>query len=224
MSARRSREARAHLDTTPSRSADLQSAVPQVCDLQGLEILRRAEFQCYFTQDARPAGMPAIQQAEKPALLLGAVEDVPASVVCCTKSPLQPRTALSRSGFMLKRFLPLLFAPLLLAGCTSTFTNLTPLHQTRNVNNLYPVEVAMTSRQQTMRWDSIRPQILIGTYSYPMRPTTLMTNRWEGLVPVPPGSSTVHYRYKFDYNYNAMGSPRTDSALSQEYVLRIAEP
>jgi len=125
---------------------------------------------------------------------------------------------------MLKRILPLLFAPLLLAGCTSTFTNLTPLHQTRNNNNLYPVEVAMSSRQQSLRWDSIRPQILVGTESYPMRPTTLMTNRWEGLVPVPPGTGLLHYRYKFDFDYNAMGKPKPDSALSPEYTLRISEP
>jgi hypothetical protein len=125
---------------------------------------------------------------------------------------------------MLKRILSLLFAPLLLAGCTSTFTNLTPLHQTRNSNNLYPVEVAMTSRQQTLRWDTIHPQIVVGTEYYPMRPTTLMTNRWEGLVPVPAGTDLVHYRYKFDYNYNAMGNPKADSALSPEYTLRISEP
>jgi hypothetical protein len=125
---------------------------------------------------------------------------------------------------MLKRFLPMLFAPLLLAGCTSTFTNLTPLHQTRNANNLYPVEVAMASRQQTLRWDTIHPQIVVGNEIYPMRPTTLMTNRWEGLVPVPAGTSLVHYRYKFDYSYNAMGQPKADSSLSPEYTLRIAEP
>jgi len=51
-----------------------------------------------------------------------------------------------------------------------------------------------------------------------------MTNRWEGLVPVPPGTSLVHYRYKFDFNYSGMGKPKADSALSQEYTLRIAEP
>jgi hypothetical protein len=125
---------------------------------------------------------------------------------------------------MMKRFLPILFAPLLLAGCTSTFTNLTPLHQTRNGNNLYPVEVAMSSRQQTLRWDTIHPQIVVGNEAYPMRPTNLMTNRWEGLVPVPAWTSLVHYRYKFDFNYNAMGQPKADSALSPEYTLRIAEP
>lgn len=125
---------------------------------------------------------------------------------------------------MLKRISVLLFAPLLLAGCTSTFTNLTPLHQTRNANNLYPVEVAMTSRQETLRWDSIKPQVVVGNDVYPMRPTALMTNRWEGLVPVPPGTGQVSYHYKFDFDYNAMGRPKTDSASSREYTLHVIEP
>jgi hypothetical protein len=124
---------------------------------------------------------------------------------------------------MLKKFFTILLLPLLVAGCTSTFTNLTPQTQTRNTNNLYPVEVAMTSRQQTLRWDSIKPQIVVGDQFYPMRPTVLMTNRWEGFVPVPPGTGIVHYRYKFDYRYNAMGAPGADSAMSPEYTLRVLD-
>jgi hypothetical protein len=50
-----------------------------------------------------------------------------------------------------------------------------------------------------------------------------MTNRWEGLVPVPAGTNLVHYRYKFDFKYNAMGNPKSDSALSKDYTLRIEE-
>jgi hypothetical protein len=125
---------------------------------------------------------------------------------------------------MLKKFLPLLFCPLLLAGCTATFTNLTPQQQVRNQNNLYPVEVALATRQQTLRWESIRPQIVVGNDSYPLRPTTLLTNRWEGLVPVPANVDTVRYRYKFDFNYNSMGAPKEDSAISPEYILRVVEP
>src|SRR5262245_9127928 len=124
---------------------------------------------------------------------------------------------------MRKKALTLLIAPLLLAGCRATFTNLTPEQQFRNTNNLYTVEVALDSRQQTMRWDSIKPQIVVGTDFYPMRSTLLMTNRWEGLVPVPPNTNVVHYRYKFDYNYNAIGKPKPDSALSPEYTLRILD-
>jgi hypothetical protein len=122
---------------------------------------------------------------------------------------------------MTKKFLPVLFLPLLLAGCATSITNLTPLQQTRNANNLYPVEVAMDSNQQTVRWDSIRPQILVGNETYPMRGTLLMTNRWEGLVPVPPGASSVTYRYKFDYECNSLGKPKPGSRVSSPYTLKI---
>ena len=124
---------------------------------------------------------------------------------------------------MLKKFLPLVLAPVLLVGCTATFTNLTPLQQTRNANNLYPVEVAFTTRQQSLRWETIRPKIVVGSDSYPMRPTALMTNRWEGLVPVPSGENLVHYRYRFDFDYNTFGTPKGDSSLSPEYTLKVLE-
>jgi hypothetical protein len=124
---------------------------------------------------------------------------------------------------MLKKVLPLLLAPLLLGGCAATFTNLTPRQQPRSANNFYPVEVALASRQQTLRWDSIKPQIVVGTESYPMHPTPLMTNRWEGLVPVPAGTALVHYHYKFDFSYNAMGKPKADSVSSPDYTLRVSE-
>ena len=124
---------------------------------------------------------------------------------------------------MFKKFLPLLALPLLMGGCAATFTNLTPTQQVRNDNNLYPVEVALVSRQQTLRWNSIRPQIVVGNEFYPMRPTPLMTNRWEGLVPVPAGTNIVRYHYKFDFDDTAFGVPRPDSAASPEYTLRILE-
>ena len=123
---------------------------------------------------------------------------------------------------MSKSLLPFL-GFLLLTGCTSVFTDLTPQTQVRNTNNLYTVECSMNSRQQALRWDSIRPHILVGTEVYQMRPTLLMTNRWEGLVPVSPGTNLVHYRYKFDFEYNAMGGARANSALSPEYSLRVLD-
>jgi hypothetical protein len=124
---------------------------------------------------------------------------------------------------MFKKLSILACAPLILAGCNATFTNLTPSVRSRSTNNLYQVEVALNSRQQTMRWDSIKPQIMIGNDYYPMRPTPLMTNRWEGLLPVPANVNQIHYRYKFDYQYNAFGAPRPDSAMSPEYSLKITE-
>jgi len=124
---------------------------------------------------------------------------------------------------MWKKALPFLLAPCLLAGCAATFTNLSSQRQVRNPNSLYPVEVALNTRQQSLRWESIQPFVVVGTESYPMRRTLLMKNRWEGLVPVPPRTNVVYYRYKFDFQYNAFGKPKTDSAASPEYKLMILE-
>ncbi len=125
---------------------------------------------------------------------------------------------------MSKKFLPVLLVSLLLAGCATQLTNLTPLEQIRNTNNLYGVEVAFNSRQQTIRWQTIKPTVVVGTASYDLRPTPLMTNRWEGLIPVPAGTSLVHYHYRLDFQFNRMGPPGNDTAISQEYTLRILEP
>jgi hypothetical protein len=124
---------------------------------------------------------------------------------------------------MLKRVLPVLVAPLLLAGCGTTFTNLSAQQQVRNANNLYPVDVALASRQESLRWNSIQPYVVVGVDKYPMRPTPLMTNRWEGLLPVPAATNVVYYHYKFDFQYNAFGAPKADSASSPEYRLQILD-
>src|ERR1041385_1871671 len=124
---------------------------------------------------------------------------------------------------MSKKLFALLLLPLLLAGCTATFTNLTPKQQIRNPNNLYPVEVAFSSRQQTLRWNSIKPLIVVGSESYPMHSTPLMTNRWEGLVPVPAGQNIVHYHYRFDFDTTDFGHTTPDSAVSPEYKLQIIQ-
>jgi hypothetical protein len=124
---------------------------------------------------------------------------------------------------MLKKSVPVLLLSLLLAGCATQITNLTPQLQKRQPTNLYTVEASFNTRQQTVRWQSIRPKILVGREAYDMRLTPLMTNRWEGLIPVPPGTRSVEYRYKFDYQYNRMGARGEDSALSKKFVLQIMD-
>lgn len=112
---------------------------------------------------------------------------------------------------------------ILIAGC-STFTNLTPLQQTRNANNLYPVEVAFSSPQTSLRWDTIHPYVLVNGQLYDMHQTPLMTNRWEGFVPATPMDTSVAYRYKFDYQYNVFGKPpQINSAYSPAYNLQLME-
>jgi hypothetical protein len=125
---------------------------------------------------------------------------------------------------ILKKFLPLL-PLLLLAGCTSTFTRVTPLEQSRNANNLYPVEVIFNSNQQALRWESVKPFVLVNGDLYPLRPVPVVPNRWEGFVPVPPTSDGVTYRFKFDYLYNNVGTdPKPGSAFSPLYNLKIVNP
>ena len=124
---------------------------------------------------------------------------------------------------MLKKILPLALLAALLTGCNATFTNLTPTRQVRNETGYYPVEVAFNTRQSTIRWDTIEPQILVGTNRFSMRPTQLMKNRWEGLVPVPEDGNLVYYRYRFDFEFNDFGGPKRDNALSQEYRLQVLD-
>ena len=124
----------------------------------------------------------------------------------------------------LKKFLP--FLPvLLLAGCTTaSFTRLTPNAQPRNANNLYPVEVVFDSHQQSLRWDSIQPYVLVNGQPLPLRPVPVVKNRWEGLVPVPPSASAVNYRFKFDYLYNNFGTaPKPNSVSSKVYTLKVMD-
>ena len=109
----------------------------------------------------------------------------------------------------------LLLPVLFMTGCAATFTRLTPLEQTRNPNNLYPVEVQFNSSQQSLRRDSIKPYVQVNGELYPLRPVEMVQNRWEGFVPVPAGANSAAFRFKFDYLYNNIStSPKPDSAWS----------
>jgi hypothetical protein len=125
---------------------------------------------------------------------------------------------------ILKKVL-LILPVLLLAGCaTGTFTRLTPNEQPRNANNLYPVEVIFHSQQQSLRWDSIQPYVLVDGQPYPLRAVPIVENRWEGFVPVPPTANTVNYRFKFDYLYNSFGNaPKPNSEFSKPYTLKVLD-
>jgi hypothetical protein len=125
---------------------------------------------------------------------------------------------------MLKNFF-LLLPVILLAGCaTATFTRLTPNVQPRNANNLYAVETAFDTQQQSLREDSIKAYAVVDGKPYLLRPVPLVKSRWEGLVPVPPSASSVTYRFKFDYLYNNLGTaPKPNSVSSKPYVLKIVD-
>ena len=124
----------------------------------------------------------------------------------------------------LKKFLPLVLLPLLLVGCgTTAITNLTPSRLPRKDNGQYPFNVEWSSRQQSLIKDSIKAYVVIGLEQYPMQRTPLLTNRWETLVPIGADKESVHYRYKFDYEYQGFAVREPDSKLSKVYQLFILE-
>lgn len=113
----------------------------------------------------------------------------------------------------------------LVTGCGSTqITNLTPTHYPRNDTGVYTVEVELKTGQQTLRYDSVTPSVVVGTDVYPMRPTLKTDNRWEGTIMVPKHKEIVSYHFKFDYDYNRFGQPGRDSKLSPEYELKVGAP
>jgi hypothetical protein len=110
-------------------------------------------------------------------------------------------------------------------GCTTTtgITNLTASRAKRSPNNLYHVEYALNSNQQSLRMDSITPIVVVGFENYPMRKVPKMQNRWEAEIPVPADKKAVNYHYKVDYEYNAFGDRGKGSLLSPEYKLLIED-
>ncbi len=110
---------------------------------------------------------------------------------------------------------------LFLSGCSTTVTNLTPRQMPRSEKGLYPFEVTLDTTQRAVVDDTVKAYVLIGLDKYPMQATPLLKNRWETFIPVGGGTNSVHYRYKFDYEYLAVPNRRVGSILSPEYTLDI---
>jgi hypothetical protein len=127
--------------------------------------------------------------------------------------------------FMFKKLTPVLLLGLLLSGCaSSTITRLTPRQTSRSADGLYPIEAVLYSDQQSLRWDTIEASVLVGSQTYPMHMTPLMTNRWETLIPIPAGTDTIEYRIQLDYFYNAWGVPPQETTMtSRTYKLKILD-
>ena len=112
---------------------------------------------------------------------------------------------------------------LVLCGCNTTISNLTPSQHPRNPDNLYPFEVSFDTKQKTIRENTLKPYVLIGSQLYPMQPAPMLNNRWEAQVPVPANTNYVYYRYKFIYDYDRIGKPGESSRLSPTYQLEIVD-
>jgi uncharacterized protein (DUF58 family) len=123
----------------------------------------------------------------------------------------------------MKKMLFLLVLPLALAGCSSTIINLTPSRLTRNSDGTYHLEAAWRTTEQTIRPETIKPSVVVGLESYPMRPELVVSDRWEAFVPVPPDQKTLHYRFRFDFSRNKIPAPVEDNKWSQGFSLEIVD-
>src|SRR3954470_4535816 len=112
---------------------------------------------------------------------------------------------------------------LLFTGCTTSITNLTPHSLPRNPNGLYPFEVEFATTQKAVRGNTLQPFVLIGQEMYPMKRTPMLTNRFEGSVPIPQTSIYVYYLYNFVYDYDKIPAPSQNSRLSPTYQLEIVD-
>jgi hypothetical protein len=108
-------------------------------------------------------------------------------------------------------------------GCSTTISNLTPSQHPRNPNNLYPFEVTFDTNQKTVREQTLKPFVMIGTQLYPMEPAPMLKNRWEAQVPIAANTNHVYYRYKFVYEYDRIPKPAESSRLSPTYQLEIVD-
>ena len=123
----------------------------------------------------------------------------------------------------MKKILFLLVLPLALAGCSSTITNLTPSRLPRNSDGTYRVEAAWRTSEHAIRLETIKPSVIVGFESYPMRPELVVSDRWEAFVPVPADQSLLHYRFKFDFSRDTIPAPVEDSKLSPGFSLEIVD-
>ncbi len=119
--------------------------------------------------------------------------------------------------------LPVAALALLAAGCSSTLTNLTASKLPRNADGLYQIEAAWRTREQSVVVESIKPQVMVGTEFYPMRPVSTIEGRYEAFVPVPAGQNSLNYQFKFDFQNYRMHVRRPNSYMSPGYRLEIID-
>ena len=119
------------------------------------------------------------------------------------------------------RLICLLSLSLLLGCVRSTITNLTPERLPRDITGYYLVDMKWEINQTELRRETIKPVVLVGTNTYPMNLTQLLTNRWEAKVPISNQSKELRYRIKVNWEFIAIPVPQANSQLSREFLLRI---
>lgn len=117
----------------------------------------------------------------------------------------------------------LLLGVLLLAGCASEVSNLTPRTFPVSTARTYPLEVTWDSSRRGVRNEDVKAWVMVDQVLYPMTRVPNTVNRWEARVPVPEGKTYVPYKFKFDYTYPNIRTRSQQSEWSPEYRLVIAQ-
>jgi hypothetical protein len=123
----------------------------------------------------------------------------------------------------MKKIFALLLLPALLAGCTTSITNLTSARLPRDPSGYYRVEAQWYSRREVVRPDSFKPLVVVGFENYPMRPVPVVKDRWEAYIPVPADKSMVLYHYKFDFQDTGFSHHQANSLMSADCQLKIVD-
>jgi len=83
--------------------------------------------------------------------------------------------------------------------------------------------MVFSSNQKSLRKETVQPSVIVGLQTYPMQPAPVLKNRWETLVPIAADQKIVHYRFKVDFQYEAVPVRRSGSDLSAPYQLEIVD-
>ena len=116
-----------------------------------------------------------------------------------------------------------LLGAVLLAGCASEVSNLTPRAVPISQTRTYPVEVTWDSARRGVKNDEMKAWVMVDQALYPMTRVPNTVNRWEARIPVPEGKTYVPYKFKFEYYVPEITTRTLTSEWSQEYRLIVAQ-
>jgi hypothetical protein len=120
----------------------------------------------------------------------------------------------------MKRFLALLLAPVVLAGCSSV-SNLSATRVPRTAAGWYTVEAKFSTKRQAVIDESIKAYAVIDGKPYQLQRVPLVRDRWEGQIPVDPTKTETLYHFQFDFLVNRIPKAVERSYVSSEYTLDV---
>jgi hypothetical protein len=124
----------------------------------------------------------------------------------------------------LNRLLLISLLGVMLTSCaTTTITNLTPSRLPRKDNDQYRVEVEYYTRQESLVKDSMKAYVMVGDNKYAMQRTPMLPDRWETLVPIAKDQTVLTYRFRFEYEYKAIPTRRSESKETKFYQLFLLD-